>query len=221
MKKFILTGIVATMVMGLASMVTAAGVVDDTWVVQLKGWNSTGQTQSTFTAGTKTTASDSYVYADGDRTFASPTSGYGELGAIETGDTTGRCSTDYKASLTKDNNSEATAKVWNLYGAINGGAAGTFKITGWVASGANTINGDTIVELWKVGDKDPLYTFKSGDAGTASAPLFTSQAFDIAANQALNFQLRAYTPAVPEPGSLVAMLSGLVGLVGFGVRRRK
>lgn len=27
--------------------------------------------------------------------------------------------------------------------------------------------------------------------------------------------------AVPEPGSMVALLSGLVGLVGFGVRRRK
>jgi hypothetical protein len=26
---------------------------------------------------------------------------------------------------------------------------------------------------------------------------------------------------VPEPGSMVAMLSGLVGLVGFGIRRRK
>jgi len=26
---------------------------------------------------------------------------------------------------------------------------------------------------------------------------------------------------VPEPGSMVAMLSGLVGLVGYGIRRRK
>ncbi len=28
-------------------------------------------------------------------------------------------------------------------------------------------------------------------------------------------------PAVPEPGSLVALVSGLIGLVGLGVRRRK
>jgi len=27
--------------------------------------------------------------------------------------------------------------------------------------------------------------------------------------------------SVPEPGSMIAMLSGLVGLVGFGIRRRK
>jgi hypothetical protein len=26
---------------------------------------------------------------------------------------------------------------------------------------------------------------------------------------------------IPEPGSMFALLSGLVGLVGFGVRRRK
>lgn len=32
----------------------------------------------------------------------------------------------------------------------------------------------------------------------------------------------AVTPAaVPEPGSMVAMLSGLAGLIGFGIRRRK
>ncbi|MCX6343877.1 MAG: PEP-CTERM sorting domain-containing protein, partial [Armatimonadetes bacterium] len=28
-------------------------------------------------------------------------------------------------------------------------------------------------------------------------------------------------PLVPEPGSMVAMLSGLIGLAGFSIRRRK
>ena len=30
-----------------------------------------------------------------------------------------------------------------------------------------------------------------------------------------------FTAVIPEPGSMIALLSGLVGLVGFGVRRRK
>lgn len=41
---------------------------------------------------------------------------------------------------------------------------------------------------------------------------------------AVTFRLTATTPAesvVPEPGSMLAMFSGLVGLVGFGIRRRK
>jgi len=31
----------------------------------------------------------------------------------------------------------------------------------------------------------------------------------------------AVEPPIPEPGSMVAVLSGLVGLVGFGIRRRR
>jgi hypothetical protein len=27
--------------------------------------------------------------------------------------------------------------------------------------------------------------------------------------------------SVPEPGSMIAVLSGLIGLVGFGIRRRR
>ncbi|MEN6356767.1 MAG: PEP-CTERM sorting domain-containing protein [Armatimonadota bacterium] len=36
-----------------------------------------------------------------------------------------------------------------------------------------------------------------------------------------NWTLTQGIPDVPEPGSMLAMMSGLVGLVGFGIRRRK
>lgn len=36
------------------------------------------------------------------------------------------------------------------------------------------------------------------------------------------YMFRVYaTPTVPEPGSMLALFSGLIGLVGFGIRRRK
>lgn len=54
-----------------------------------------------------------------------------------------------------------------------------------------------------------IATYKTGSSGS---PIAT-------------FKLVATTPALPvitpEPGSMVALFSGLVGLLGFGIRRRK
>lgn len=35
------------------------------------------------------------------------------------------------------------------------------------------------------------------------------------------YMFRVYATPVPEPGSMLAMFTGLIGLVGFGIRRRK
>ena len=51
------------------------------------------------------------------------------------------------------------------------------------------------------------YTFNTSNmAGTGSAG---------------NFTLGEISTVIPEPGSMLAMFSGLIGLVGFGIRRRK
>ena len=44
--------------------------------------------------------------------------------------------------------------------------------------------------------------------------------FDFLANTNVE-EIVIDTQCVPEPGSMVVMFSGLVGLVGFGIRRRK
>jgi len=64
--------------------------------------------------------------------------------------------------------------------------------------------------------------FSTASTSAAVAPI--SYAFNFSDNWG---DLRGKTvdltfgAAVPEPGSMVAMLSGLAGLVGFGIRRRK
>ncbi|MCE5200422.1 MAG: PEP-CTERM sorting domain-containing protein [Armatimonadota bacterium] len=61
-----------------------------------------------------------------------------------------------------------------------------------------------------------LTVARTASVGTAAAP---SGKHLIAT---ANYDLQTFTePIVPEPGSIVAMLSGLVGLAGFGIRRRK
>jgi hypothetical protein len=64
--------------------------------------------------------------------------------------------------------------------------------------------------------------------GTLAAPWFkttlasykTSTPYVAGNGYILSFR-DSVIPPIPEPGSMVAMLSGIVGLVGFGIRRRK
>jgi hypothetical protein len=113
----------------------------------------------------------------------------------------------------------------------------TLRVAWWtVATKAlpTTINGvNYTYTLEVVGDATKKVVWENGiPAGTSTAPVgywdFTNFS-RIAATDAINsgIQLK-FTAApsggtiiTPEPSSMVALASGLFGLVGFGIRRRK
>jgi hypothetical protein len=65
-----------------------------------------------------------------------------------------------------------------------------------------------------------LYTFDPTKNGTSAAPMFTAE-FPITAGAKLENFFTLVREPVPEPGSIIALATGLVGLAGLGIRRRK
>jgi len=65
------------------------------------------------------------------------------------------------------------------------------------------------------------YIFDGTQNGSSSQPLFTWIIDDAQQYKGQANALNAILAPVPEPGSILALASGLVGLVGFGIRRRK
>jgi len=76
--------------------------------------------------------------------------------------------------------------------------------TQWTMSGVGTAAVPDIYDFTSPTDSTTVL-LGTAVVGTAAAPT--------------NFTFNAV--AVPEPGSVVALFTGLVGLVGFGIRRRK
>jgi hypothetical protein len=70
-----------------------------------------------------------------------------------------------------------------------------------------------IIDLWQGGEFKTA-TIARRDIGDWSK-YFTGLKGD------WNFQINLYQSVVPEPGSFVALGSGLVGLIGFSLRRRR
>lgn len=92
--------------------------------------------------------------------------------------------------------------------------------------GANGQLGDVVGEKWELKNKLTGEVLASNtwaaDMISAAKPLFTYTFTDTSGMVGReNAVALTLGEAVPEPGSMVAMLSGLVGLVGFGIRRRK
>jgi len=63
--------------------------------------------------------------------------------------------------------------------------------------------------------------FATGKSATAPLVNIVLPAFKTAAPKSANSGIYLSFETVPEPGSMVAMLSGLVGLAGYAIRRRK
>lgn len=212
MKRVIVFGIVAVMVMGLA--VTASAAVDDTWMMQLRALNSAGASAGTITLGTKVGAIDAYTTTAGeDATLPVLVGTPAEISSL----ISPRASKDVRSPILANDSS-----TWDLT-LFNNGGTGTITLTGWMATLTNQLNpstaGDQNLKIELFQGSTLLWTVPQLTSGTAAAPTFTRN-FDFVAGSPISLQLVA-TTVVPEPGSMVALLSGLVGLVGFGIRRRK
>lgn len=202
MKKLIVLGVVAAMCLSVAAF---AGTTDTDWTVQLRAENAAGSAQGTLTLGTKATASDAFVPPTEDATYPSPVSGYAEIAST----ISNRVNKDYRAPVGD------APKVWDLLMYINGGTTGTITLKGWVPAAMKIDDPMLVVQLRQ--GNNVLFTFTPGSSGAASAPQYTGT-FDF---NGTPIPLQLVATVVPEPGSILALASGLVGLVGFGIRRRK
>lgn len=239
MKKLLVIGIV--MVMAL-SATAAMAAIDNDWLVNFKASTDAAAKVGASAAifGLKTTAGDTFTplgtpaalggtpevnYADSTHPY---TTNYGV--------TAGRTYVAKKggAPLGTTGTMDWTFKLAGLKG-------NTVYLTSWNATGGpNAIDTGTtqIIKLYEsnlAGEKvgEAVWTFTPGTTATWAAATgiggvantnYFSKSYtltddnDTAGGSYKYFMLEA---TVPEPGSMVALFSGLVGLVGFGIRRRK
>lgn len=217
MKKLIVLGIIATMVMGLA--VAASAQIDATWAVQLRAYNgaATPNATGTLTVGTRVGASDGWSTAGAeDSAYPAYTGVPGViLSTLLPADQ--RVNKDQRAPL-----GENETKVWDLVMFCVGGAPQTMRLDGWLPATATLQEGGNLRVWLQDSQGNVLWEVPYNTSGAQGTPTFSKTfAYD---GTPINLQLVASTVApveVPEPGSMLAMFSGLVGLVGFGIRRRK
>jgi|GEM_PF-1508588 len=238
MKKLIVIGIVVAMVMGMA---VSAMAIDNDWLVSFRvSTESAGKTgASSAVFGVKSAAGDTISKFTGIANLASSPE-------INYYDATHPYPTDYgvignRYYVAKFGGAPITGSNtidWVFRAA--GAAGSTIYVNGWNYTGAaSTLDADPGFSLKlyeatadgvKVGAA--VWEFRpgvvsawssNGLSGTANVDFFQKQytlgSADSAGGAYKYFVLEA--APIPEPGSMVALFSGLVGLVGFGIRRRK
>jgi hypothetical protein len=219
MKKLFVLGLVGLMVMGLAAMAGAYAIS-----IGVVGNGALGSGQVDF--------GDYQAAADGNAPASFPPSG-GFLGAAAYIGVTPYIADYDPAHLS------TTAwdfYVWNGNGSWAGTSAKLYAfVQDNLGSGNNGWGGTaTTLTNWYVKDVTASVTYgpitftglanTSNDYKDAKAYL-VSASIPVGAGSGTageHFQIYQGTAlTTPEPGSLVAMFSGLVGLVGYGIRRRK
>lgn len=243
MKKLIVIGIVVAMVMGFAAIAMAADFTpDDAFTIYLKASTDTlgltGAAQAQAGFRTNATNSTGTISAGWD----------GGTPEVEWYDATHALPTSYVPSSTRygkdlvgttaqpaPGTSPSPLFVWN-FKAYAPALAGTnwYVTTYFIAGVATQWDAPAGYKLslteWTGDPTNGLSAAVAGSEYDFTSTAGTLNTVDGGFGGAFHqytittgtqyFQL-ALTPAIPEPGSLVALFSGLVGLVGYGIRRRK
>jgi len=249
MKKLIVIGIVMVMVMSASAAM--AVTIDNDWLVYVKASTDAaakvGAGNATF--GLKTAAGDSFAnYTTAANVGGTPeinykdathpyTTNYGAIpgrtyvakfGGAPLGVEVGKKGViDWAFKIAGAANATVYLTSWNTAGtttAINALTDQVIKLYLGDADGNKV--GDAIWE-YKAGTNGATWTGAGGIVGTANstsaANAYFQQSFTLGAadNAGAAYKYFVLEATVPEPGSMVALFSGLIGLVGFGIRRRK
>lgn len=213
MKKLIVLGIIATMVMGLA-VAASAQEIDAVWAVQLRAYNgaATPNAATTTTLGTRVGADDGFVTIGGEDATATPYTGVPGVILSTLLPLDQRCNKDQRAPLVA-----GETKVWDLVMWCVGDAPQTMRLDVWLPASATLQEGGNLAVWLQDSEGNVLWEVPYDTSGTQNAPI-AKLYFDY---DGTPISLQLVAGQVPEPGSMLAMFSGLVGLVGFGIRRRK
>jgi len=191
---------------------------NDTWSVQVMASNG-GVTQGAATFGTKTGGNDGYAQGE-DNCYGAQISGAGEIISTDLPPNyyypDGRWKQDLRAPIAK-----FQVKIWDLKAYIIGASSGTLTLSAWVSSSGVITSPDFSVMLYEGAvnsssyiNATPLFTFPHDTSGSSTIPQYTGT-FNFNGNKLFTLVARA----VPEPGSVIVLLSGISGLAAI-LRRR-
>jgi len=233
MKKLILLVSIAALMLGV--MGAAFAGPNDNWVINFKATDN-ANASGNITTNSYGTNADAGDNDDGlyDAQQAVGTGSAAVLGAFDLGAGTAGYGyyNDIRAKMSAA--TQPNYKSWNLklFVQSNFNSTKGLKLRAYNASGANDLLG--LPDGWKVklsvitdatgANSGYTYTWDGTTNQTSTSPAFT---LNWTAAQTRNLKgvenavIMKLETIVPEPGSMVALFSGLVGLVGFGIRRRK